>query len=239
MRTKHVLNNACTSKTFYAIVNGISKTKNIADSLRVTSPTITEQINRLTEETLVKYGERDKQYRPYKVDIEGLSNKILDECTWRLHDALTKPGIYPNDEMIKKQLGQVRYWELLTGGKRIRREKMFSLFKSQLKNNPFWKKYIHSYIKFYANPAMQSLEFQPLFAIINEFENSLRVEMAKIDPKVWEKLQGPIKENFQLLHIWALLIQETKPLTESSHEAAILELAPPEIVEKIYKSRRG
>jgi hypothetical protein len=150
-----------------------------------------------------------------------------------LYRVLTDTTIYPKDEELRQILGRPEYWEVLACG-HIKRKEMFSRFTSRLASDPLWKDYLFNYMNWYAILSPGRVSFvQPILNAVNEFENSLRVEIGKIPPSIWGKIEGSKKDFLMLLHMWALLIQDVRPLSEGAHESAVREMVGWAILEKI------
>jgi DNA-binding transcriptional ArsR family regulator len=233
MRTKDVLNNLSMSRVFYSIVDGMTTTIGISDILKVKPPAVSEQLERLRQIGVVRRREKQGKHQPYEIDLDGLSELFLTRSTARLHRVLADTTIYPKDEKLRKILGRPEYWEILTEGRDITREEMFPRFRSKLASNPLWKDYLFNYMKAYAILSPLRAFVQPILNAVNEFENSLRVEIGKMPPDIWEQIEGSKKDFLVLLHMWALLIQIVRPLSEGAHESAIREIVGWEIVDEM------
>lgn len=224
MRTKDVLNNLSMSKVFYAIVSGKRTTIGISSYLKVGPPSVSEQLDRLRQIGMVRRREKEGKHQPYEVDLDGLSKLFLTRSTGRLYKALTDTTVYPKDEKLRQVLGRPEYWKVLAEGSHIKRKEMFSRFTSRLVSNPLWKDYLFNYMKWYAILSPRSSFVQPVLNAVNEFENSLRVEIGKMPPGIWEQIEGSKRDLLMLLHMWALLIQDVRPLSEGAHESAMREM---------------
>jgi len=231
VRTKDVLNNLGMSRVLYSIVSGKATTIGISDYLKVGPPAVSEQLERLRLIGIVRRREKEGKQQPYEVDLEGLSKLFLNRSTGRLYQVLTNTTIYPRDAKLRQILGRPEYWEVLTEGSHIKRKEMFSRFTSGLASNPLWKDYLFYYMKYYAT--LPASFVQPILNAVNEFENSLRIEIGKMPAGIWEQTEGSKRDFLMLLHTWALLIQETKPLSEGAHESAMREMVGWAILEKI------
>lgn len=187
----------------------------------------------------MKLAAKDGKYQHYAVDLGGLSRLFLTEATKSLHLALTRKTIYPSDEALRAQLPKPESWKILTGGKKLDREQMFSQLKAKIDSNASWKDYLVTYLETYARTA--SLEVTPISQVVREFENGLRLEVRRTlggsDSRTWADIDQPKKELLELLQTWAMLIKEVKTLPEAAHESSLRETLGWQVSEELGKRR--
>ncbi len=234
------LGNLGTSKVFYSLINSKSTLTEVSEDLKITRPSAVEQLRRLQKAGVVKLGAKNGKYQHYGVNFEGLSNLFLNESTRCLHLALTRKTLYPSDEALRAQLPKPAYWKILTGGKKLDREQMFSQLKAKLDSNASWKDYLVTYLETYAKTA--TLEVTPISQAVREFENGLRLEVLRTlgdsDSRTWADIDESKKELLELLQIWAMLIKEVKTLSEAAHESSLRETLGWQVFEELGKGRR-
>ena len=233
------LGNLGTSKVFYSLINGKSTLTEISEDLKITRPSVVEQLRRLQKAGLVKLGAKNGKYQHYGVNIEGLSNLFLNESTRCLHLALTRKTIYHSDEELRAQLPKPAYWKILTGGKNLDREETFSRLKGKLDGNASWRNYLIAYLRTYATSS--SLKVTPISQAVRDFENGLRLEVPRIldefDLKTQPHVDESKRELLELLHTWAKLIKEVRTLQEAAHESSLREILGWQVFEELEKSR--
>lgn len=235
-----VLGNLGTSEVFYSLMKGRSTLTDISEDLKITRPSITEQLRRLQKAGIVKLGAKDGKYQNYELDPQGLSTLFLRESTRQLHFALTDKTVYPSDTTLKAQLSKRAYWENLASGRELDREQMFSHIKARLNGNSSWRNYLIDYLETYATTT--SLGITPILQAARDFENGLRLEVPrildKLESRTWSQLDESKRELLELLHTWAMLIREVKTLQESAHGSSLRETLGWQILEEL-EERRG
>jgi DNA-binding transcriptional regulator GbsR (MarR family) len=234
-----VLGNLGTSEVFYSLLRGRSTLTDISEDLEITRPSVIEQLRRLQKAGLVKLGAKNGKYQHYGVSLEGLSTLFLNESTRLLHLALTRKTLYPSDEALKAKLRKEAYSKILTGGKKLDREQMFSQIKAKLGADSSWRDYLIDYLETYATTV--SLEVTPILQAARDFENGLRLEVPRIldefDSRTWTRVDESKRELLELLHIWAMLIREVKTLQEAAHESSLKETLGWQVFEELGKRK--
>lgn len=229
-KPKTALTNIGTSKVFYSLLNGKTTLTEIAEQLKISRPSVIEQLHRLEKVKLVKLGTKEGRYQHYEVDKEGLANLFLNEPTYDLSQIMK----FSATETLKEQLSP-EYWKFFTEGKELTTKEMFSRFTSRLKENRLWVNYLLDYLKYYASPAVISL-VTPVLETVRNFEDGVRVEcfriLGKCDPEIWNQLDNSKKELLTLLHIWSIFLRKVRPLNEAAHNSALREMVGYEIMNK-------
>jgi DNA-binding transcriptional regulator GbsR (MarR family) len=224
---------------FYSLLKGRSTLTDISEDLKITRPSVIEQLRRLQKAGLVKLGTKDGKYQHYRVDLEGVSNLFLNESMRQLHLALTLRTVYPSDEALKAQLPKRVHPKILTGGKKLDREQVLSQIKAKLGANSSWRNYLINYLETYA--ATVSLEVTPILQAARDFENGLRLQVPRIldefDSKTWTQVDESKKELLELLQSWAMLIREVKTLQEAAHESSLRETLGWQVFEELSKRK--
>ena len=222
---------------FYSLLKGRSTLTDISEDLKITRPSVTEQLRRLQKARLVKLGAKDGKYQHYRVDLEGVSNLFLNESMRQLHLALTLRTVYPSDEELKAQFPKQVHPKILTGGKKLDREQMFSQIKAKLGANSSWRDYLINYLETFA--ATVSLEVTPILQAARDFENGLRLQVPRIldefDSSSWTQVDESKKELLELLQLWAMLIREVKTLQEAAHESSLRETVGWQVFDELNK----
>lgn len=235
-----MLGNLGTSEVFYSLLRGRSTLTDISEDLKITRPSVIEQLRRLQKAGLVKLGAKNGKYQHYGVDLGGLSRLFLTESTKCLHLALTRKTVYPSDEALRAQLPKPECWKILTGGKKLDRDQIFSQLKAKIDGNASWKDYLVTYLETYAKTA--SLEVTLISQVVREFENALRLEVLRTlgdsDSRTWADIDQSKKELLELLQIWAMLVKEVKTLPEAAHESSLRETLGWQVFEELGNGRR-
>jgi DNA-binding transcriptional regulator GbsR (MarR family) len=234
-----VLGNLGTSEVFYSLIKGKSTLTEISEDLKITRPSVIEQLRRFQKAGLVKLGAKNGKYQHYIVNLDGLSNLFLNQSARLLHLALTRKTLYPSDETLKAKLSRQAYSEILTSGKELDREQIFSQIKAKLAANSSWRDYLIDYLETYATAA--SLGVTPILQAARDFENGLRLELPRIletfDSRAWTEVDKSKREMLELLHTWATLIKDVKTLPEAAHESALREALGWRVFEELGKRR--
>lgn len=231
-RTETTLSNVGTSKVFYALLNGKTGLTETSEYLKISRPSVIEQLRRLQGIHLVKMGRKEGKYQHYVIDREGLANLFLDDPTYDLRQVIKFSTI----ELLKEQLSSER-WRYLTEGKDLTKDEIFSQFKSRLKENGLWVNYLLDYLKDYASPAITRLSVTPILQAVREFEDGVRVEcfriLGRFDSETWNQLDDSRKELLTLLHIWSILLGKVRSANEAAHNSAIREMIGYETMNRI------
>jgi DNA-binding transcriptional ArsR family regulator len=232
MRRKNALANVGMSKVFYSILNGSTTSKAISQELKITPPSVMEQLHRLRKVKLVKHGKKDGKYQYYEVDSEGLATLFLNEPIFNLRQIIR----FTDSDYLKEQLTR-NYWEFLTAGKDLTKDDIVPTLTLRLYENRLWVKYLLTYLKCYASPAVTSLGARPLLEAVRSFDEGVRVKCFKIlgefHSETWNQLDVSKKELLKLLHIWSILLHKGEPINEAAHSSAIREMVGYEIMNRI------
>jgi DNA-binding transcriptional ArsR family regulator len=216
-KPKGVLDNVGTSKVLYSLISGKTAPKEIAEDLKIRSPAVIEQLRRLRDAGLVRLGTKDGKYQRYEIDEERVSEILLAEATVYLRLAIE--GRSPNQEKMKS----------------------FLQFKKEIKENPYWNRFVLGYLKHYS--LVLGLEVIPVAQAIDNFENGLRVEVPRFlteyDLKSCKQIEESKKDLFELLQRWAAKIANIKPLHEGAVNSSIKELVGWQILEDLESARKG
>lgn len=172
MRQENIFANPGTSRVFLSLLKGNKNPKAIADSLKIRSPPVIEQLKRLRKNKLVKLGEKEGKEQNYEIIWEEFLPIFIEEALQLRRKR--KDGIIEEDNP-----------ESL---KRIR----------EMKGNKYFRVLVEAYLKNIADG--QISEWNSVNAAMDNFENAIgQCEDVKNPRKAINKEE---KEFFETIRLW-------------------------------------
>lgn len=193
------LDNWGTAKVFYKLVSGKTNTKQLAESLNVSPPSISEQLHRLQTLGIVKLGKKEGKVQPYEIDWKIMTQVLVEESP-KLKFILT----FKPKSKVEKKLS-------------IRPKRMAEMVKVQLPKEERFQKLILEYFKG-LSLRLEYIGYSESVTLQNAIED---FEAFLIRVITGLKHDEKTKNLFWLLISWCEVLEESNPFTFDAAEEAL------------------